>query len=210
MPARSIDVAAILTFLVIVTTALVYTAGWSYAHNYFFNYRVGLLSLEIPREYYLMYGYWVIEHYWWLIPILFLFSIVIHVVLASWPLNYTRLAKPVAMWIFPLLILLLFLGSYKIGALTAHSVYLEDKQTNYEAYPSVRVWIDPSWEKDIGVASLRTNLAEGCYRLLMQRPGTLYLFRPVKGALIADLPQLRVPVSQIRALRILTGVKSCP
>ena len=38
--------------------AWLYVAGWTYALHYFARFEVGLLALDIPHEYYLMYQPW--------------------------------------------------------------------------------------------------------------------------------------------------------
>jgi hypothetical protein len=38
--------------LMALATALVYAAGWTYAYHYFANFQLGLLTLDIPAEYY--------------------------------------------------------------------------------------------------------------------------------------------------------------
>ena len=39
-----------------VSLALLYTAGWSYAYHYLQCFHLGLIGLEIEREYFLLYG----------------------------------------------------------------------------------------------------------------------------------------------------------
>jgi signal transduction histidine kinase len=52
-----IELGTILTLLV----PLLYTAGWSYACHYFEKFHLGLLGLNIPREYFFLYSFWVIR-----------------------------------------------------------------------------------------------------------------------------------------------------
>ncbi len=51
-------------------TALLYTAGWTYAYDYYANFRIGVLALDIPLQYYLIYGLWVFQQSWlWVVGI---------------------------------------------------------------------------------------------------------------------------------------------
>jgi hypothetical protein len=52
-----VEFGTILTLLV----PLFYTAGWSYACHYFERFHLGLLGLNIPREYFFLYSFWVIR-----------------------------------------------------------------------------------------------------------------------------------------------------
>lgn len=47
-----------------ISVALLYTAGWSYAYHYFQCFHLGLIGLEIEREYFLLYGFWVCKARW--------------------------------------------------------------------------------------------------------------------------------------------------
>ncbi|MCW5198778.1 hypothetical protein VU06_03425, partial [Desulfobulbus sp. F3] len=47
-----------------VATALLYITGWSYAYHYFQCFHLGLIGLEIEREYFLLYGFWVCKARW--------------------------------------------------------------------------------------------------------------------------------------------------
>ena len=55
-----VDVA---TWLAFIATWL-YTAGWSFAYHYFDRFHVGLLALEIPKEDYFLYSFWVLQDHW--------------------------------------------------------------------------------------------------------------------------------------------------
>jgi len=50
------ELAALLIFLF----SLLYTAGWSFAYHYFAHFNVGLSALELSKEEYFIYSYWVI------------------------------------------------------------------------------------------------------------------------------------------------------
>ncbi len=47
--------------LVLLTTGWVYVAGWAYAWRFFSQVQLGLLALDIPKEYFFVYGLWVCQ-----------------------------------------------------------------------------------------------------------------------------------------------------
>ena len=57
-----LDLATVMAII----TALVYFTGWTYAYHYFGHFKLGLLTLEIPTEYFFVYGFWVFKAWWWL------------------------------------------------------------------------------------------------------------------------------------------------
>lgn len=58
-----LDLATVMALI----TALVYFTGWNYAYHYFGHFKLGLLTLEIPTEYFFVYGFWVFKKWWWLV-----------------------------------------------------------------------------------------------------------------------------------------------
>jgi hypothetical protein len=66
-PARPLllDLATVATLI----TALIYFTGWTYAYQYFGHFRLGPLALEIPTEYFFVYGFWVFKRFWWLVAL---------------------------------------------------------------------------------------------------------------------------------------------
>lgn len=52
-----IDVGTVITLL----AALLYTAGWAFAYHYYDKFHLGLIGLDIPREYFFVYSFWVIR-----------------------------------------------------------------------------------------------------------------------------------------------------
>jgi F0F1-type ATP synthase assembly protein I len=42
-----------LATVTVLITALVYFTGWTYAYHYFSHFKLGLLTLKIPTEYFL-------------------------------------------------------------------------------------------------------------------------------------------------------------
>ena len=50
-------------------SALIYAGGWSYAYHWYDCFELGLIGLSIPLQYHFMYGFWVLQSFWWLMLI---------------------------------------------------------------------------------------------------------------------------------------------
>jgi hypothetical protein len=73
-------IVAAISLVIGMVTAWLYMAGWTYAYWYFDNFQLGLLALDIKREAFLIYGFWVvIENWLWLLA-----AIIIGLVLSFW------------------------------------------------------------------------------------------------------------------------------
>jgi hypothetical protein len=182
---RTLESAAI----VVLITALIYAAGWSYAYHWYDRFDLGLIGLGIPSEYHFMYGFWVAQSFWWVVLLL--------ATLLTAALLFWDRAGCVLVSIVPIWVPLTFVMSYLLGAVAAAGDYRDHKDSGFQRYPWVRVWTEPH----TGVEKLnvvRQDLAEGKYRLLLQTDQTLYLIKPKSGG---EMPTLQVPKGQIRALR---------
>jgi hypothetical protein len=160
------------TAVVILIAALIYAAGWSYAYHWYDRFDLGLIGLGIPVEYHFMYGFWVIQSFWWLV---LLIAAVLAVALLFWDRVGRVLVSAAPVWV-PLA----FVIFYLLGAGAAGGDYRDHKDSGFQRYPWVRVWTEP----DTGVAKLdliRQDLAEGKYRLRLQTDQSLYLTKPKGG-----------------------------
>ncbi len=182
---RTLEGAAVVALI----TALIYAAGWSYAYHWYDRFNLGLIGLGIPLQYHFMYGFWVIQSFWWLVlPLAALLTAVM--------LLWGRVG-PVLVSATPIWVPLAFVVVYALGAATAGDHYREHKDSGFQRYPWVRIWTEP----DTGTARLQAiqrDLTEGKYRLLLQTDRSLYLIKP-KGA--GELPTLQIPQDRVRALR---------
>ena len=201
------DVVAGLAFLVTVTAAWLYMAGWTYAYHYYDRFHVGLLTLDIPRENFFVYGFWVLRgQLVWVVALAVLgaaATLLLPRLRPRWP-------RGLLAWAGLAVVLLLFWLGYRAAVATAGAHYVDDRARDYPAHPRVRVWVDPAWAGDDGTAQLAAGLAEGCYRLLLQNDDKLFLFRPFKDAPAAAVPLVALPWGDVRTMRLLPDGSSCP
>ncbi|MCB2262258.1 MAG: hypothetical protein LGR52_04865 [Candidatus Thiosymbion ectosymbiont of Robbea hypermnestra] len=178
---------------VTLATALVYTAGWSYAYHWYDRFELGLIGLGIPFEYHFMYGFWVLQSFWWLI-----LAIAGMVALTYWarvdPV-LDLMARTALLW--GLLVFVLF---YYMGGAVARADYRDHREAGFGHYPLVRIWstLDPG-DAPARLRGLPQDLIAGNYRLLLQTAQSLYLIRPDRDG--GQIPTLQLPRNQIRALR---------
>ena len=75
--------------LVLLTTSWVYLTGWAYAWRFFSHVQLGLLALDIPKEYFFVYGLWVCQR-WALL--------LVPVLLGMVGLTWYRRRHPASVW----------------------------------------------------------------------------------------------------------------
>jgi hypothetical protein len=192
--AKLIDIGAITG----VSVALLYTAGWSYAYHYFQQFHLGLIGLEIEREYFLLYGFWVCKARWCLVPLCLLAAFGLPLLFQRcWqqrPELRPRL-RAVALLGAPIALLLLFILLYQLGAWTGQADFAREQRGDFPSYPRVKVWLKDEKAKRGEV------LTKGCYRLLLRGKEQLYLFRP--DGVSGRLPTEIVPNGEAAAVRLL-------
>ena len=196
----------VLTMLVV---ALFYTAGWSYAYHYFDCFHLGLLGLEIQREYFLLYGFQVLRERFFLVLLCLLCSGGLSFFVLRFSQRRERQlaseeteggAEMLRLRVIILLggtgwLLLMFLVFYQFGSLTGHDIFEQEQKHDFPAYPRIKVWMQ-------GKQNLRTEeWAKGCYRLLMHNKSQLYIF-PTDG-ISEKVPTEIIPNSRVNALRVL-------
>jgi len=207
-PARCwLNTAVLLTL----ATALVYAAGWTYAFHYFWYFRVGLLTLNIPAEYYFMYGFWVFRDTWWLALLYLLLALLLPWMLAtSCGRTYLLPYRTMGIRLLPIVALLLFIGVYYLGMVTASRHYQQQSAADFPAYPPVRVWLKPVQSDNKILQALSQALPQGCHRLLLQNSDTLFLFQPPSTNLtVARLSLVQVARAEVTALRVLPQLSGC-
>lgn len=202
-------------------------AGWRYARTYLGAFQLGPQVIDPSYDRLLFYGFWVTTspYFWLWLPL----------VLAAWVGVY--LWRP---WRYfdghstPLIVvgLLLALPIYKGVDCIARQVAMHDFTTeSSNAFPyhrRVKVFVEePLSEKKstpTGAERLPMNaaeaspenehfpsdLAQGCYRLLVKDDDILIVFRPVKGLEEAPPTVFVMPWEQVFGFWILGDSNSCP
>ena len=186
--------------------ALMYFTGWTYAYHYFGHFKLGLLTLEIPTEYFFVYGFWVFKTWWWLI-IPYLLGIVF---LASCEprlsprLDRIKTERPRLLRQLQIFaVLLAFLVAWRLASVSARWFYQEQQSKGFIAYPLVRVWPNPPLPEDAALKTLYEELPSGVYRLLLENKETLFLFKLPTDGKPARLPINELPLKEVKLLRVL-------
>jgi hypothetical protein len=187
------------------TSAWLYLAGWTYAYHYFDRFAIPLLMLDIPKENYLVYGWIVVQQFpiWELV-----IGIIAITATTLWPwlgLTAGRLKLPFSV---AALLAMFWLG-HQAAVVAAHRQYIQQRQSDYSAFPRVQVWLKDSATPSNGSPRASADLSNGCYRLLLHNQNRLFLLRPLKGAPAAEIPLLISPWEQIAFIRVLPDYTSC-
>lgn len=154
--------------------------------------------MEIEREYFLLYGFWVCKARWCLATLCLLAAFGLPLLLQRcWqqrPELRFRL-RAVAQTGGPIGLLLLFIVFYQLGAGTGKADFAREQRGDFPSYSRVKVWLKDEKDKR-GEA-----WAKGCYRLLLRGKEQLYLFRA--DGVSERIPTEIVPNSEVAAVRLL-------
>jgi hypothetical protein len=197
-----------LASMLIIVFALLYTAGWSFAYHYFGHFNVGLSALELPKEDYFFYSYWVIADHKGLL----LFGVVSFLVV-TWGWVYTicqwvtdaSTRFYVLLMILPIVMLTLFAISYRLGTSSADLRFKAQKANHYPSYPSIEIFQTDG----ASPAQLTQSLTSGCYRQLIQNKDKVFVFKPIKSVPQLEISTLVIPMSQVHSMRLLPERKLC-
>jgi len=209
------ELVGVTTFVIGLISAWLYVTGWTYAYHYFDRFGIPLLMVDIPKETYFVYGGIVVQQFsiWALaIGVVGVFSLILwrrfgakwHWVGATehWP------KAAVGIFMFVVLAAIFWIGRH--AAITAaHQQYVEQRDTDYSAYPRVQVWLKQDTKPRDSSPDLSADLTTGCYRLLLHNQNRLFLLRPVKGTPAASLPLLTLPWDRIELMRVMPDYSSC-
>lgn len=207
----------------IITTivgAFLYISGWSYASNYFSSFNLGMLGIEIEREYLLLYGFWVARDYF-LIVILCLFVIVLLYIFLQYIYRHsgareasynkifidTKAPKRILVGVIkvgfyitiPTIIFSLFIISYWLGDIAGQRSFEMQYEDDFPSYPRVKVWLARG--KDDQSNQREQEWAKGCYRLLMRDKNNIYIF-PTDGQ-SKQIPLEVIPQKKVETIRLL-------
>ena len=95
------------------------------------------------------------------------------------------------------------------GLNTAHADFLEQRASDYSAYPRVEITASADVEDDAASAPAIAIAKSGCAPSDSLHKERLFLIRPVKGAPGLDLHTFVLPWSDVAALRITENYTSC-
>ena len=180
-----------LTVLITLGAALIYVMGWSYAYHWYDRFNLGILGLEIPLEYFMMYGFWSLRHAWWLV---FIYAVAVGV----WMFTQ-RLVRPWLWRIAPVGLLLIFWLAYALGEQAAYADYTAHQGNQLACYPLVRLGIKQEAGRAKQMDELAGQLVERDYRLLLQTKNLLVVIKPkVLTAPVAVI----IPLSSVDILRL--------
>jgi len=202
-----LDVGSITIFLI----ALFYTSGWSFASFYYSKFHLGLIGLNIPKEYLFIYVFWAIKDQPFLFVVFLLSDILLYFLLRFF-FQKAKNAKndkrkhniflAVGLFLIPIVIFLLFLECYHLGKYGASILYEKEALQNFQGYPRVKVWL----KKEVA-DEMKEKAAEwekGCYKLLLRNNEYLYLFKPGNSN-----PTDIIPQSDVEAVRVLPLYNKC-
>jgi hypothetical protein len=198
---KILDIAVIITLI----GAILYTAGWSFAYYYFDYFNVGLLTLEIPREYFFVYSTWVLQDNFYHAALAYgIFILFLVLPLLTGRFHWLLLL------LFFVFVPLLFYGSYSVGKESAEKRFYAQRQNDYPSYARVKVWLKTTGEiTDNTEAEKIKDLQQGCYRLLLQNKDKIFLFYTLPKVSPADLPLTIIPLSEVENIKILPHYQSC-
>jgi len=181
---------------------LIYVTGWSYAYAYFALFNLGLLAIDVPGEYFIIYGFWVLRDHGWLVLVYFAF------ITLWWLLcHYWQVAQSLLTALIPLL--LLFISSYQLARHSAVQHFQAQQQQDYPDYPRVKIWLKEHKDQDPQLQAIAASLSKGCYRLLLQSPEQARLFYTRKNTPLAKPAVLHVPMGEVRVMRVFPQYGSC-
>lgn len=214
-----LDVGAVITSL----AALLYIAGWSFAYHYFGRFHLGLIGLDIPKEYLFLYSFWVIRDQIILsavciVTVFILYTLYKHGFHWKNSGNLIGKAKPskdadsghglrqtAGVILLAFLILAVFWIFYSLGDRAAGSLYDTQVAEDFPSYPRVRVWVTDDARNEAGTIADRWG--DGCFRLLLRNKENLYIF---ESAGIRDkVPTEIIPTRLVRLVRILPQYHRC-
>lgn len=188
------------------TGALVYSAGWTYAYHYFDQFRLGLLMLNIPTEYFFIYGFWVFKTEWVILLSLGVVIIIWHQIITQVSPARLKSVRQCSGTLKIVIAMLGFLLSWDLAVSTARQHYNEQAAVGFVNYPLVQIWPKVDTKDESQLKTLHTSLPSGDYRLLLQNQDKLFLIKPRMGQR-PRLSVVQLTLSEIKALRVLPWQK---
>jgi hypothetical protein len=185
-------------------------------YHYFEHFNLGMIGLDIPREYFFVYGFQAIKEQVWAF-MFFLIACLSMLVSGRFLLEQiknlfadesnARMFNIIPAVILPFMIFAIFMLFYHFGEKTAASVYERQQENDFNSYMRVKVWAKPPENAEYS-AEMAKEWQKGCYRLLMQDKEYVYLFYPVNTE--SKIPVDMIPADKVELMRILPVNESCP
>jgi hypothetical protein len=199
------DVVSAATFVIAVVTAWLYAVGWTYVYQYFIQFRIPLLLIDLPLQHYFVYGGLVLWKNIWI-------SIAVSVAVLVLAWTCVRLASRLGRFalsaIVIVAILTLFIMGRAAAIATARAEFLYQYQNDYPAYPRVALILKKEASETIG-DRLGDIAKTDCGRLVLFSAGRLFLIRPVREVPTAKPDSFVLFADQLQALRLLDEYESC-
>lgn len=197
---------------------LFYTAGWSYAYHYFERFNLGLMGLDITKEYFFLYSFWTVKDRFWLFVPALVGYLALYVLakagmrhLEAWARGprLKTVIRTLPALLVPLMIFSLFGLFYMFGAQAAANHFDWQQNHDFKSYQRVKVWAKAPETSTFGNA-VKAEWSKGCFRLLMSTKDHVYLFYTAYPVDPEDkIPTDIIPFDKIEMLRILTENESC-
>jgi hypothetical protein len=199
------DFVGVAGFAIGLVSAWLYLAGWTYAYHYFDRFGIPLLMVDIPKENYFVFGGVVVWHFpaWGSV-----FGVAVLAMVYSRRWLDAKLGRLIAPFGLLVALAAFWLG-HQAAIVAAHEQYALQRESDYSAYPRIQLWMKEASKATDGSQPAATDLATGCYRLLLHNQNRLFLLRPLKGAAAADIPVVIAPWDQIELVRVLPDYTSC-
>jgi hypothetical protein len=199
------DVISTATFAVAVITAWLYAVGWTYVSQYFIQFRIPLLMLDLPLQHYFVYGGLVLWKRAWLSLGIIITLVALAWGCVRWASTFGRFAISAIM---VMIVLTLFWIGHSASVATARAEFLKQQQNDYPAYPRIAILLKKETSEALG-DRLGDIAKTDCGRLLLFSSGRLFLIRPVAGVPSASLDVFVLPTDQLIAFRIVDEYRSC-
>lgn len=199
------DVVSGAAFATGIVVAWLYVAGWTYAYYYFDQFRIPLLMTEVPREHLFVYGgLTVLKN----LILAILIAVVLAVLTAVAVRHRRRIGRGRLVALSVAGLAILFVLARQAGIHTAQGDHVDQRATDYGAFPRVIAVPHQPVPTDADAVALRIA-ASGCARLILFTKERLFLIRPRRDAPALELHTHVIPWSRIGSLTITDDYRSC-
>jgi hypothetical protein len=184
--------------------AWLYVAGWAYAYAYFDRFRIPLMMLDIPFDHMLVYGGLVVLKNFSLAALIAL------LIVGLWSLS--RWARRLGRFLVSTILVVAVVGIFALahagGLKTADDDFQVERRSDYNAYPRLRLLLKKE-VTDSPTEALGDTATTDCGRLLAATKDRLFLIRPSRDALGADIDTYAISTDHLLAMRIVGNYESC-